>query len=252
MYVTLGYAVVIPDYTGLGTNFANAAADIPSNAADVIYSVPAARRAVRALGQRWVAMGREEGGLASLGVAERESEDPVDLGSIALSGLAELDDSAAIGRRAYSWPLVLAYGIKRIYPEFHESDILTPQASARLERLAVSCSEDSEKGGASAARLLKPNWAANLFVESYFRRNRLGLRPAARPLLILTSREDPWLVATGRIVHRLCGQGDRVQFELYPESDPGRVIGDSVRDQIAWIQARFSRRPAPTNCSAEH
>jgi hypothetical protein len=57
MYVGLGHAVVATDYAGLGTHFRNAFADTPSNAMDVIYSIPAARRAVPQLGSRWIAMG---------------------------------------------------------------------------------------------------------------------------------------------------------------------------------------------------
>src|SRR5712692_337712 len=41
MHVNLGYAVVVTDYAGLGTNFPYAALDMQSSALDVIYSVPA-------------------------------------------------------------------------------------------------------------------------------------------------------------------------------------------------------------------
>jgi hypothetical protein len=74
IYVGLGYAVVVSDYAGLGTDFPNAAADIPSEPSDVIYSVPAARRAVRGLGSPWLSMATGEGALASIGVAEDEGE----------------------------------------------------------------------------------------------------------------------------------------------------------------------------------
>jgi len=94
MYVNIGYAVVATDYTGLGTSFRNAFADTLSNALDMIYSLPAARRAVPQLGSRWIAMGTGEGGMAGLGVAELEHDlhDPNYLGSIAISRLADLQD----------------------------------------------------------------------------------------------------------------------------------------------------------------
>jgi len=71
-----------------------------------------------------------------------------------------------------------------------------------------------------------------------------------RPLLVIGGEGDPMvpITMTAQVVARLCKQRDRVQFEKYPELDPGRVIGDSVRDQIAWIQARFAGRPSRTNC----
>src|SRR5256885_338930 len=72
MYVNLGYAVVATDYTGLGTNFRNAFLDAPSNATDVIASIPAARQAVPQIGSRWIGMGAAEGGLAALAVTPDE------------------------------------------------------------------------------------------------------------------------------------------------------------------------------------
>src|SRR6202035_6197280 len=54
MYVGLGYAVVVFDYAGLGTNFPYAVLDVPSNAQDVIHSVAAARVALPQLGSKWL------------------------------------------------------------------------------------------------------------------------------------------------------------------------------------------------------
>jgi alpha-beta hydrolase superfamily lysophospholipase len=87
MYVMLGYAVVASDYAGLGTTFRNAYFDGESNAADVIYSVRAARAAVPQLGRNWVLLGNSEGGLAVLAAAEMEHDlrDRGYLGGIAIA-----------------------------------------------------------------------------------------------------------------------------------------------------------------------
>jgi hypothetical protein len=100
--------------------------------------------------------------------------------------------------------------------------------------------------------MLKPKWESNKFVQNYLSRSRLGLKPTKAPLLVISSETDPSITETMKVVARLCKQGDRVQFEKYPENDPGRVIGDSVRDQIAWIQTRFANRPMRSNCSAQY
>ena len=94
MYVNLGYAVVATDYTGLGTNFRDAFLDNPSNATDVITSIPAARAAVPELGARWIVMGEAEGSLAVVAVAEKENElrDPGYLGGIAISGVPSAEE----------------------------------------------------------------------------------------------------------------------------------------------------------------
>ncbi len=95
MYVNLGYAVVATDYTGLGCNFRNAFLDAQSNATDVIGSISAARAAVPQLGTKWIVMGEDDGSLAAVAVAEKQSEirDAGYLGSIAISGLADAKGS---------------------------------------------------------------------------------------------------------------------------------------------------------------
>lgn len=254
MYVHLGYAVVATDYAGLGTSFRSAFADMTANAFDVIYSIPAARRALPQLDSRWIAIGTAEGGMAAVGIAEAEHDiqDSNYLGSITISRLADLQDMyEPTGNLSYKVPLFLAYGIKTIYPEFEVNEVLTDKALPLYQQIGKGCSETDPAQKPSAAEMLKPKWESNKFVQNYFSRNRLGLKPAKAPLLVVSSETGASTVETMKVVARLCKQGDRVQFEKYPEDDPGRVIGDSVRDQIAWIQARFVNGPVRSNCSAQ-
>jgi hypothetical protein len=257
MYVNLGYAVVATDYTGLGTRFRNAFSDMQSNATDVIYSVPAARAAVPQLGSRWVAIGIGQGGPAVVGVAEleREIRDPNYLGSIAISGLNDLQDryEHSGADTFHEMPLFLAYGIKTVYPEFDVKDMLTDKALALYPRVEQACGEPSGESKVSSAELLKPNWESNKFVKRYFSRNTPGQKPAQEPMLVISSELDPTMPIhrTAQVITRMCKQGDRVQFERYPQSETGRVFGDSVRDQIAWIQARFAGRSAASSCSEQ-
>jgi acetyl esterase/lipase len=254
MYVQLGYAVVTTDYAGLGTNFRNAFADMSSNSLDVIYSIPAARSALPQLGPKWIAMGTGEGGSAVVAVAETEHQlqDPNYLGSITLSPLADLQDIyESLSHLSYKSPLFLTYGIKTVFPQFDVTDVLTDKAIPLYQQIGNTCGETEASAEDSAAGMLKPSWKINDVVQSYFSRNRLGLKPAKAPLLVVGSGNDPSIAETTKIVDRLCKQGDQVQFQKYPEYDPGRVIGDSVRDQITWIQARFANRPARSNCSPQ-
>jgi hypothetical protein len=251
MYVNVGYAVVATDYTGLGTKFRHAFADAPSNAWDVIHSVAAARRAVPDLGPRWIAMGTGEGGRAAVAVAELERgmHDPNYLGSVAISRLVDLEDMLALPNNfPYDLPILLAFGIKTVYPQFEANEILRNSALPLYESIRQACSETAAEPLQSAAAL-KADWQSNPFVQKYFERNRLGLQPADASLLVVGSADDKSIGQTKKVVARLCQQGSRVQFQKYPEADPGRVIGDSVRDQMAWIQARFAGRHTPSDCS---
>ena len=246
MFVNLGYAVVLTDYAGLGSSSRNAFSDLPSNATDLINSVPAARAAAPQLSSRWMAVGSGYGGSVVLETAEIEHElrDSGYLGGVAISGL---EDSIDASGAALPGPaLFLTYGIKTVYPEFSEKDVLTEKALALYPQVEESC---SEPGGSNAAsgEMLKPNWLGNNFVKMFFSRNTLGEKPAQAPILVI----DPGLpkAKTIQAVNRLCRQGDQVDLERYAQSDPASVFGDSVRDQIAWIQARFAGRPAATTCS---
>ena len=87
-------------------------------------------------------------------------------------------------------------------------------------------------------------------MQQFFARNTIGRKPAYRPLLMISSAADP-AVRTGmtaQAVARMCKQRDMVQFHEYQSSEFASVLGDSVRDQLTWIQARFAGRPASSNC----
>ena len=254
MYLNLGYAVVAPDYTGLGTNFRNAFLDNPSNATDVINSVPAARAAVPQLGARWIVMGEAEGGLTVVAVAEKENEirDPGYLGGLAISDLATAKEIYENSTHSSSSLMLisLAYGIKTVYPRFQVADMLTEKALALYHDIEQMCSQARTIPELSVLQMVKPGWESNAFVRQYFVRNSLGQARAYGPILAISSGANPatLTVMTDQAVARMCKHGDRVQWERYPDPDAGSVIGDSVRDQIGWIEARFAGRPSTTNC----
>ena len=254
MYVNLGYAVVATDYTGLGTSFRNAFLDGPSNAVDVIHSIPAARAAVPQLGNRWIVMGEAEGGLTAVAVAEKETEirDPGYLGSIAISGLANARDIFGHSTPGSSDLMLtsLAYGIKTVYPRFRVTDMLTEKALALYHHIEQTCWEAGAMAELSPADTVKPSWDDNQFVRQYFVRNTLAQTRAYAPMMVISGAAGPAIPAmmTVPAIALMCKQGDRIQWQQIASPDAGQVIGDSVRDQIAWIEQRFAGRPAATNC----
>jgi hypothetical protein len=254
MYVNLGYAVVATDYVGLGTDFRNAFLDAPSNATDLIASIPAARAAVPHLSARWIVMGEAEGGLAAVAVAEKESElrDPGYLGSIVISGLSGAKEIFERSPQGSSSLMLtsLAYGIKTVYPQFHLNEVLTQKALKRYPDFEQVCSDTRTAAELTPAEMLNPGWASNRFVVQYFARNSLGQTRANGPILAISGGADEAIPATvtHQAIARMCELGDRIQWERYPDLNPGRVIGDSVRDQMGWIEARFAGRPTTTTC----
>jgi hypothetical protein len=69
-------------------------------------------------------------------------------------------------------------------------------------------------------------------------------------MMVISGDADQAIPAmmTAQAIARMCKQGDLIQWQRYPSLDPGRVMGDSVRDQIAWIEARFAGRTTTANC----
>lgn len=254
MYVNLGYAVVATDYTGLGTAFRSAFLDGPSNATDLIASVAAARAAVPQVGAKWIAMGEAEGNLAAVAVAEKENEirHPGYLGSIAISGLADAEEmygNSALGSSSLMLAS-LAYGVKTVYPQFQLTDMLTEKGLALYHRTEQTCPESETSAVLPPNEAVHPRWNDSEFIRQYLERNRLAQTRAYGPILVISSDADRAITGsmTAETIARMCKQGDRVQWQRYPDLDPGSVIGDSVRDQIGWIEARFAGRPSTTSC----
>lgn len=249
MYVNLGYAVVATDYTGLGTDFRNAFLDGPSNAADLIASIPAARAAVPQLSTRWIVMGEAEGSLAAVAVAEKENEirDPGYLGSVAISGLADVREIYEHAADPFMLTS-LAYGIKTVFPQFKVADILTEKGLALYQRVEQDCAATGI-AGISSAETVKPGWEENAFVRQYFARNNPGQARADGPMMVVSGDADQTIptAMTSQAIARMCKQGDVVQWQRYA-LESGEVIGASARDQMAWIGARFAGRPATANC----
>jgi pimeloyl-ACP methyl ester carboxylesterase len=253
MYVRLGYVVVASDYAGLGTDFRSASVDLPSNATDIINSIPAARAAVPHLASKWLVMGKSEGGLVAMAVDEMESgmDDPGFLGSVSLTGIAQMED---IYQRLATGPspgrvFPLSFAIKTVSPKFDVEEMLTAKGLPLYEQAAKSCLE-VESQPISASEILRPGWDRGTLVQDFFRRDALGLKTAKGPILIVSGGADSMLTPamTERLVARLCQRNDQVQWYDFPGLDPGDLIGTSVRDPIAWIQGRFAGEPAPTTC----
>ena len=251
MYLKMGYALVATDYVGLGTAFHGALLDLPSNAADVIYSVQAARRAVPSLGSKWIAVGEGDGASAVLEIAEFEARtgDSGFLGSVAIGVAGDVKTMMEGSEKADSVTgnLVLySSAIRAIYPAFQIRDILTPGTIPAYKAENGICSSQAVNRGGSLEQL-KPHWQDNPFVIDFAARNTLGLKPARAPILVISEADSPSASVGKAVATRMCARGDTLDFETFG-ADPGSLVGDAIPAQIAWIRGRFSALPAPHFC----
>jgi pimeloyl-ACP methyl ester carboxylesterase len=254
-----GFAVVATDYHGLGSPGPHPWVSKQSQAQDVIYSVPAARKAVPALGRRWVADGHSQGGLAAWGVAELESalQDPDYLGAISVAGALRLEafmefmDHSQGGLTMYLG--YMAWALHTRFPEFRPEDLLTPQA---MRLYGSITSEGCWYYGYAAFRdmpkegVLQRSWRTNPFVARLAQENIQGDQRISRPLLVLAGEADMSVPIAGvrEVVAHACAKGSPLSFKSYPGLDHDPTMSDSMPDQLAWLRDRFAGKPAPSSC----
>jgi hypothetical protein len=102
-------------------------------------------------------------------------------------------------------PLVLAYTVKALYPEFQVSDILTDKALPSYQRVAQTC--EGETAPEFTNELLKPGWENHQFVKEFFSRNTPGQKQAHGPLLVISGEADLAIPAkmSAKTVARISG-----------------------------------------------
>lgn len=260
-YPMVGYAVVATDYAGLGTQGRHQYMSIAAQAHDVIYSIPAARAAVRALGSRWVAVGHSQGGAAVLKVSELEHtlRDPHFLGTVSLAPPTDLytmwhQHTDAKGEVA-GYLDIIAVGIRAADPTFQPKEMLGKAALAGLPEVRnQACLEAAGALLAHAPmdQLLKSGWADVPAVVRFARVNTPDTTPGYGPILLLQGTADRTIPAslTQQADVKLCRLGDTVQYQTYAGMDHDPLVDASFRDQVRWIAARFAGKPAPTNCAS--
>jgi pimeloyl-ACP methyl ester carboxylesterase len=258
--VRAGFAVVATDYHGLGTVGPHQSVNKIAQARDVIYSIPAAKAAVPALGRRWVAVGHSQGGIAAFSVAEMQAslKDPDYLGAISVAGAADikaiLEQMGNPDSSAAYYLVYMAYAIHARSPDFQPSQMLAGKALTRYAQVTTKGCWDyayasflDDKGGA----VLKPGWERSAAVEKFFQGNELGTLPIGGPLLIIAGEADETVpfALVKQTVKKACANGVALRFRSYPGLDHDPTMDKSTPDQLAWIKERFAGKPASSNCA---
>jgi hypothetical protein len=177
--------------------------------------------------------------------------DPAYLGSVSISGTLDLETTVEeLAEDRWDDSLAsLVYGTKTVYPQFQVQDVLTEKAMSRYREIDKTCGGHADKHALAISDMLKTKWRSNPFISSFLERNTLGLRHAPAPLLVINPENPPAMASTAaQVVHRMCQQRDRVDYEIYPGLDTAEVIGGSVEAQISWIKARFAGRTPQSTC----
>ena len=259
--VRAGFAVVATDYHGLGTQGPHEYVNKTAQGRDVIYSIPAARTAVPALGRRWVVIGHSQGGLAAWSVAEMQAtlHDPDYLGAVSVAGAADfksiVTEMGKPGSTASYYLGYTAYAMRARTASFQPSDVLTGEALKRYADVTTKgCWNYAYAAfiNAPVGPVLKLGWDQGAAATRLFKENELGRAPIGGPLLVIGGEADETVpfAPLRAMVKRACSNGLALNFRSYPGLDHDPLMDHSTPDQLAWVRDRFAGKPAVSNCAS--
>ena len=259
IYAEKGYAVLAPDYAGLGTDYPVNYMDRLSNGWDVIHGVTAARKAVPDLGSKWVALGHSAGAHAMRGVAELQVviNDPSYLGVVAVSGLGDKrTPMVVLSKEAAFLAIYLTEAVKARYPDFDHVEILTERGLELFDKLRTACSGPGTprptEPPIEGSEILVENWENNPYITKYFKMDESGQEKYRGPVLVINGENEPPLVKANDIeaAKRMCEQGVDVQLKIIRGANHFTLLVDSINEQMKWISDRFAGRKISNNCKA--
>lgn len=262
--VNAGYAVVAPDYAGMGTTGRPELVNKTAEAYDLRFGLRAARQARHDLAPQWTIWAHSQGGGAALGLAEQLTwaPEPGYRGAVITSPAANLPAlfDHVVGTPGYgAFGVLLPLGAHNSDPRIHIDQILTTGALSRLTTIDGGCLGVASTAYADLTgdALIRTD-THDAHFDRYLRVNSTGRLAVAGPVLLLQGDADTVTPSaiTGDVATSLCAAGADLDYRVYPglehDSYPqwGVVgIDDGAMPEIlAWIGDRFSGRSTTTTC----
>ena len=257
-----GYAVVAPDYAGLGISHSWDGSFIPHQylispaaAADALYAMSAAQDAfAEELSGEYVVMGHSQGGGVAWSVAELLASqadtfaDVIDGYRGAISGSPTVEALAGLPQFIVSW---VSLYLADIFPGFRQEEWLTPTGIARTQLLKdiEGCIGVSQQLFLTGEDPHKPGYEDTWYAEAYSKLANAGRKDFRGPLMVIHATADVYNS------FNVTEAAVKETWELFPDNDlefvviPG--IGhvpalDATRPRwLQWIEERFERKPVP-------
>ncbi|WP_181762977.1 lipase family protein [Rhodococcus spelaei] len=237
-----GYAVVVPDYVGLG---ANAQSPHPylqtrTEAAATVDLMRAARSVTGDLAPRWAVAGVSQGGHAALATGNMATKRAPELdfrGTAALAPATNIEKAFTLvgpyvpevpGLEGITAQFAAAVGgLRSAQPDFDVNSYLTPAGVALVDRLQTLCEPDwatAAKGLSLGSLVRKP-----LLDPEFARRlNDYMAVPVSgydRPILVTHGYVDTTvpIPLTAALLAEFQAAGTQYRFETYQTDHPGVV-----------------------------
>jgi pimeloyl-ACP methyl ester carboxylesterase len=266
--LTLGYAVVAPDYEGLGPPPANGTFHtyLQANALGqvTIDSVRAVGQVVSSTSKRWASVGHSEGGMASVATGELAAttygQGLTYLGAVALAPVQHLYaqsypvDTTATGAPYYAY---MAAGMLSINPSFVLTNFLGPlwtgttppnMAQAEQDCFTQWFRTDNKNTTFTANGELNPNGPSDPTVQTYFANSNIGMRKSAGPILVAQGTNDSLYSTYPQFIQDECTTGNVVHGITYQNATHTSVIPKSQYDVQVWLSNLFAGVAEPNDC----
>ncbi|KAK5075754.1 hypothetical protein LTR70_009986 [Exophiala xenobiotica] len=251
---SLGYAVVIADYVGLGSDqFFNYLA-YKLHANDVVYSIVAAQSVFPELSAEWVSFGHSEGGGVAWAIAERQATSPIPgfLGTIAAAPPPfPIGNTAPVGNSVFT--AFLSFTIAHLYG-LDLTAIFNPIPLQAL-RYVQSIGGCNDAGYAAFATFnatdiySNTSWPTSEPAVSFARDYSVSGRALGGPMLILQGSADSVVGPAGAIAgyNATCAvpanANTSVEYVSVVDQDHNPSLYASQSLWLQWIEDRFNHVP---------
>lgn len=259
-----GWAIVAPDYIGLGTEGPHPYLIGIPTARSSIDAVRAARQVEGVnLSDQTVVWGHSQGGAAALWVGIEARTYAPDVPLLGVAAMAPASDLPNLAKGAQENPVgqlfaaFIIWAYSEVYPDVSFNDYVRPSARRVVESMVTRCLSEPATLLSIGTVLL----GQNLYSQDPAQ-GPLGPRLAENvplgasgvPAFMGQGGSDGIVnpAAQSRFVHRLCEIGQVVEYHTYAGRGHLEIIADDspmIPDLIAWTTARFAGEPAAEACT---
>jgi len=265
-----GYAIVEPDYQGLGVAGPHLLINIPQLSFNILDSARAALKSKHNISNRIIIAGQSQGGAAAFGAASYSATYAPDLnikGTIATGVIYKPKQADRptlnianrnVPNPALAYQILGFHVLQQYDPTLRASEVFTEKAIPLVEHSRAQCAADIfadvtfEKLTFNDALLPQPSEKFQKlqakFDQQYSAYPTLKIK---HPVFIGTGADDRTPDARNQVqlVKDACSAGTKVQSHLYHGLGHSEAVPRSLQDAIPFAKLALSDQPIPNTCS---